>query len=158
MDNDEEGMLMLSAHIRVLLAELRKQDPDGTHSPFAKSDIKTFYRLPSIHDWGKIDYEEWLLSDLGYETEVRFLKRGGSDNTECDGRVGSVMLRESNSRRSFLEKLGYLRRTDLYDYVSIALIGLDAMREYLDGDYRAVCEFEIIETVPPWYNQILDTM
>jgi len=154
-ESDEEGISMLAAHVRHLILEIRRLDPDSEHSPFSKSDIQTCYRLPRINEWGKIDYEDWLLADLGFETEVRFLKCGGAeDDGTCDGRYGSEMIRESSIGRSFLEKMGYLAKEDLFDTVSIAMIGLDRMREYLEGTYRSVCKYTVIETIPQWYTQI----
>jgi len=158
MDSDEEGVRMLARHVQFLVGEIRKQDPDGKHSPFGKSDIQTGYRLPQVSDWGKIDYEDWILHGLGYETEVRFLQKGGSNDEICDGRIGSTMIRESSGRRSFLVKMGYLRREDLFDVVSISMIGLDGMKEYLDGLYPAVCRYVVVESVPSWYSQIPSTL
>jgi hypothetical protein len=154
LKTNEEGISVLSKHVKFLVNEIRRVDPESVHSPFAKSDIRTNYRLPSVKEWGLIDYDEWVMDGLGYETEVRFLKWGGAEDEECDGRAGSVMIRESNARRSFLEKLGYLQREDLYDYVSIRQFGLEVMREYLKGNYTAVCRFTVIEDIPLWYNLI----
>jgi hypothetical protein len=133
---------------------MRCQDPDGVHSPFAKSDVHTRYKLPLASEWGHVDYEEWILENLEYETEVRFLKRGGSDESECDGRNGSEMIKETNARRSFLEKMGYVVREDLYDIVSIASIGYNEMAVYLAGNYKAVCRYTVVEDIPTWYAHV----
>lgn len=159
LENDREGISMIACHVQFLLNEIRRLDPACTHSPFGKSDIQTNYRLPSVKDWGRIDYAEWVLYGLSYDTEVRFLKMGGaSEDGGCDGRIGSTMIRETNGRRSFLLKMGYLLKEDMYDQISISMVGTDVMREYLEGQYRAVCRYEVVEEIPPWYSHIPCTL
>jgi len=158
METDQAGISMIADHIQFLVKEIRRLDPKGEHSPFAKSDIHTQYRLPSVKDWGIIDYEDWILDELAYDQEVRFLKQGGEESNYCDGLCGSEMVRESNARRSFLEKMGYLVREDLFDLVSIAQIGMDEMKIYLLGNYRTVCRFRVVEDIPSWYSLIPDTL
>jgi hypothetical protein len=154
LETDEEGVSMIAKYIKVLTEAMRKTDPDGTYSPFMRSSIRTNYRLPSVKDWGKITYEDWVLDDLGYSEKVRFLKRGGGDPDFCDGRLGSEMIKEVSKARGFLEKMGYLSRENLFDEVSLEEIGYHEMREYLLGTYRSVCKFTVIETIPPWYSMI----
>jgi hypothetical protein len=107
-----------------------------------------------------VEYEEWVLGSLGYDETIRFLKRGGGDDEAgvCDGRVGSTMIREVSAGRSFLVKMGYLEKEELFDDVSISSIGMDEMREYLEGQYRAVCLYTVIEEIPSWYSQIPRTI
>jgi len=155
VDDMEEDIQALRNHIFFLRDEIIRQDPDGIHSPVGRSDIRSRYSLPPVTVWGKYDYEDWTLMNLGVFDEIRFLKCGGSDENEvCDGRIGSTMVKETNAKRSFLVKMGYLQREDLYDTVSINQIGLDGMRVYLSGMYRVVCKYTVMRTIPSWYSQV----
>jgi hypothetical protein len=155
MDTDKEGVEAVASHVHHLTREMRRQDPDGSYAPLARSGIHTGYGLPRVDDWGRVDYEDWVMGSLGYVEVVRFLKRGGGDEEgTCDGRVGSEMIRQTSAARSLMVKLGYLEKEELFDEVSLALIGPDEMREYVDGDYRAVCRYRVVQEVPAWYHLV----
>jgi len=82
---------------------MRRQAPENKQSPPDRSTMRNSYRLPPVTPWGVLDYEDWMIAVLGYDGEIRFLKRGGSEGNEvCDGRVGSTMLKGTNARRSYL--------------------------------------------------------
>jgi len=151
-----EGIYVIAKHIRFIVRRIMDMDPEGKYAPFLRSS-SSFYRLPPIKSWGKMNYAEWLLSDLSYDEEVRCFKYGGADIEPIDGRAGSTMLRETSRLRSFLEKLGYLEVTDLFDHVSIHSVGEDMMKVYLEGNYRSVKHFSVLRDIPTWYfliNQI----
>jgi hypothetical protein len=151
----DEGFEALASHVHHLTREMRNQDPDGAFAPLARSGVRVGYGLPRVEDWGRVEYEDWVMGTLGYDEVVRFLKRGGSDEEGiCDGRVGSEMIRETSAARSLMVKLGYLKKEELFDEVSLQLIGPDEMRVYIEGDYRAVCRFRVVQEIPAWYHLV----
>lgn len=159
-NSDKEGMKILASHIHHITDELRRQDPTGEHAPLARSGLPVGYRLPPVKLWGVIEYEEWVMESIGLDQVVRFLKRGGGDgeDTMCDGRLGSSMIKETSTGRSFLVKMGYLEKEELFDEVTLREIGTDEMRDYLDGEYRAVCRYTVVKNIPSWYTQIPRTL
>jgi hypothetical protein len=159
METEPESIMVLSRHVFHLIDEMRRQDPSGTYSPHSSSGSRFGYRLPPTVEWGVTDYETWFVDSLDWMQKIRFMKKGGADEDgSCDGRVGSTMVRETSKGRSFLEKMGYLERVELYDEVSLADVGKEEMKEYVDGDYSAVCEYYVKKEIPSWYCRIPRTL
>jgi len=153
-DTGEDDYKALVAHVRFLQTELIRKDPKGEHAPIARSGYRSRYHLPAVDTWGKVTYREWLLGDLEYDEVVRFLRQGGEDGVLCDGRLGSEMVKETSKGRSFLTKMGYLREEMLFDEVSLEMIGIDQMRIYLAGEYKAVKHYYVLRDIPAWYAQL----
>jgi hypothetical protein len=141
-------------HIRFLVREILKKDPNGEHSPFSRNDSHSGYRLPPCSEWGKVTYTDWLVGDLMYDEEVRVFQMGAADAMICAGLRGEVVVRETSRLRSFLVKMGYLRSDDIFENVSIRLVGEDVMRIYLEGRYRSTKTYTILEDIPTWYHMI----
>lgn len=149
---DRDQMLLLVKHVRFLVRRIVEMDPKGEHAPLMRVDSSSRYRLPPFDLWGKVDYYDWVIDSIGYDEEFRFLKRGGGTFDECDGRIGSVMQKESSKGRSFLEKMGYYQTVELFDVASIAMVGVNEMKVYIEGEYSSVKEFTVIREIPSWYT------
>jgi hypothetical protein len=95
---------------------------------------------------------------MDYYEKVRFPKYGGAgESGSCDGRAGSVMIRNQSRGRSFLVRMGYLEAEMLYDEFSVADIGLDFFTILLGGSYSPVMRYVVIRDIPTWYAQIHET-
>jgi len=148
----------LVAHIRFLQARIIEQDPKGDFAPIARSGTVSRYHLPPVELWGQVEYQDWLIGDLGYDEVVRFMKLGGGDFENCDGRCGSEMVKASSQGRSFLVKMGYLQETMLFDDVSLEMVGEGMMRTYLEGKYHSVKHYYVLRDIPCWYAALPDVL
>lgn len=146
---------VLVTHVLWVVREIKKKDPEGKHSVFARQDVSARYAIPHSSMWGSVTYEEWLLGDLGYEEELRFPKwGGGSDDIRSNGKAGSVIEGVRTRGRGMLVKLGYLLQEDMYDVVSVKSVGFDFLRVYIDGDYKAVSRYHVVRDIPSFYAQV----
>jgi hypothetical protein len=142
-------------HLSYLVRLMRELDPEGRYSEFGRSSLRTHYRLPPYDLIGWISYTDWYLETIDYFEEVRFPKYGGSEEEgSCDGRSGSVMIREQSKCRSFLCKLGYMEEEMMYDMASMNTVGIDMFRILMEGNYRPVCKYLIVNDIPVWYTHV----
>jgi hypothetical protein len=104
-------------------------------------------------------YVDWVLNEIDHDEKIRFPKRGGNEeNGTCDGRVGSVMIREQSMARSFLERMGFLTSVMLYESFSISEIGIEIFTQLLEGQYSPIKRYEVVNTIPTWYAQIRNAL
>jgi hypothetical protein len=148
------NMEMLQSHVRFILREIRRQDPDGVHAPMSRPDSTSNYRIPPVNLWGLITYSEWVLDELMYDELVRFPQRGGADDDWIIGFVGESKDKVPSKHYSFLEKLGYLKSESLFVEESIQSIGPGEMKVYLDNLYMGTKRYTVIREIPTWYFEL----
>jgi hypothetical protein len=153
ISNDrDDSTYPIVIHLRYLGRLLKERDPDGVYSEIGRSNYRSHYRLPPIEYWGCGRCIDWYCNDVGYDEVVRFPKYGGAEEEgTCDGRVGSVMVREQSRCRSFLVRMGYLSEEMLYDEVSLQSVGPDIFKDLLEGEYSPVKVYTVLNVIPPWY-------
>jgi len=136
--------------IMFLMREIRRQDPDGEHSPLRSLDgHRRPYMIPPRSLWGRVRFNMWFRDDLAYDEKVRVYRSEGDDDVSVyDTRVGSSHCLMQTRGREFLSKLGYVAKEDLFDEVSIADVGQDMMLELLDGRYRSSKRYTVVREIP----------
>jgi len=146
-------------HLMLLRRMLRTRDSEGLQSEFGRSSYKTMYNLPPVELWGKKRCIDWYLSEIGYTEVVTLPKYGGAEEEgTCDGRAGSVMLREQSKGRGFLEKMGFVRSRMMMEDVSMESVGVDMFGQLMLGQYPPVMEYIVLRDVPTWYSMIPRTL
>jgi hypothetical protein len=132
-----------------------RMDPDGQHSMYKSSDYLTHYRFPKPDSWGVMSVDEWIIDDFSYDEVVKFPSMWcREDEGTCDGRVGSVMIRQGSKARGLLEKLGYVEKVDLFDSVSMKDVGPEIFAKYVSGDYMSFSEYTVVKDVPVWWTYV----
>jgi len=147
-------------HLAYLRRLLREKDETGRFSELGRSNHRTHYHLPPVDLWGKVKYVDWAMrEEIGYFDAIRFPQYGGADEAgSCDGRAGSIMVREQSRGRSFLVRMGYMFASMCYEEHSMSSVGEDFFRELLEGNYTPVMEYTIERDIPIWYALIRNTL
>lgn len=155
IDSESASMHPIVTHIAVLIRMLRERDKEGVYSEFGRTNARTHYQLPPIALWGRKRYVDWYIGTMDFREVVRFPKYGGAETEgSCDGRAGSIMIREQSKARGFLVRMGYAEMEHLYDEFSIADVGLDMMQMLLEGQYTPVMKYFILTDIPAWYAHV----
>jgi hypothetical protein len=145
----------ITIHLSYLIRLIKEKDPQGEFSGFGRSNRKTHYRLPPVSQWGRTTYIDWFVETIEYGEVLKIPKFGGAEEDgSCDGRCGSIMVRGQSKARSFLVRMGYLEAEMLYDEVSIEMLGIDEIKNLLEGQYTPIMKYLILKDVPVWYAHV----
>jgi hypothetical protein len=154
-DEDDIVWKSILKHLMYMRRRCLRMDPDGQHSMYKSSDYLTHYRFPKPDSWGVMSVDEWIIDDFSYDEVVKFPSMWcREDEGTCDGRVGSVMIRQGSKARGLLEKLGYVEKVDLFDSVSMKDVGPEIFAKYVSGDYMSFSEYTVVKDVPVWWTYV----
>jgi hypothetical protein len=151
--HESDAWKAIMSHLMYLRRKCLELDPIGKYSAYKTSSHLTNYRFPPKDSWGAVDIDTWIIGDIGIDEMVRFPAMSDPrDGDSCDGRKYSVLVRRGSKARSFLTKLKYLDKIELFEEVSLRSAGPARFSQYLGGNYVPVNEYQIIEDIPAWLS------